>query len=204
MPGRLILTSTLAAVADAIGRPEPRIDATARRNIEPGQEVVALGAEGFFSARWGIIPVGRKNARGRPVMETIINARSETLFTKSAFSGTGRAAIPADGWYEWTGERGRKTAWRIGARDGAVLWFAAISDLWVGPGGLSVRQVAAVTCAPNDDVRDVHHRMGVLLAAADLDGWLTGSEEEAAALLAVPPAGRLKVERAGDVDWSAP
>ena len=41
--------------------------------------------------RWGMIPVGRVNARGRPVMETIVNARSETVFEKSAFQGVGRA-----------------------------------------------------------------------------------------------------------------
>ena len=53
--------------------------------------------------RWGMIPVGRVNARGRPVMETIVNARSETLFEKTAFQGVARCLVPADGWYEWTG-----------------------------------------------------------------------------------------------------
>ena len=51
-----------------------------RYNIQPGQEVVTLTPSGFQKKRWGIIPVGRVNARGRPVMETIINARSETVF----------------------------------------------------------------------------------------------------------------------------
>ena len=62
-------------------------------------------------------------------METIINARSETVFDKSAFEGVGRAVIPVDGWYEWTGEKRRKTAWRIfSGKDGSPLLFAAITD----------------------------------------------------------------------------
>ena len=60
--------------------------------------------------------MGRTNARGRPVMETIVNARSETLFAKSAYRRTSRRCLmPVSGWYEWTGERRRKTRWAIRA-----------------------------------------------------------------------------------------
>ena len=152
--------------------------------------------------RWGIVPVGRVNARGRPVMEQIVNARSETVFDKSAFRGTGRAVIPADGWYEWTGETRRKTAWRIGSADGAVLNFAAITDRWQAPGGPVLMQVAPVTCAPNADVATVHDRMGVLLDPEDIEAWLTGSEDQARALTRPWPAGRLEMVPAGEVDWS--
>ena len=154
--------------------------------------------------RWGIIPVGRKNARGRPVMETIINARSETVFDKSAFDGVGRAVVPADGWYEWTGEPRRKTAWRIRPRDGGLLFFAAIYDVWTAPGGTKVPQVATVTCDPSADIKAIHHRMGVLLRYSDLNRWLSGKVEEASALMRPYPDGELLVEVADDVDWNAP
>ena len=110
--------------------------------------------------RWGIIPVGRVNARGRPVMETIINARAETVFDKTAFDGVCRAVVIVDGWYEWTGEKRRKTAWRIFGD--TPLIFAAITDVWKAPGGKEVKQVATVTCDPNKDIAEIHHRMGVL------------------------------------------
>ncbi len=118
------------------------------------------------------------------------------------FSGTGRAVIPADGWYEWTGEKRRKTAWRIGAADGSVLAFAAITDVWAGPGGVVLPQVAVVTCAPNGDVAKVHDRMGVLLDDEGVARWLLGSDAEAAALMRPWPEGLLSVEPAGAVDWS--
>ena len=152
--------------------------------------------------RWGMIPVGRKNARGRPVMETIINARSETVFDKSTFEGVGRAVVPADGWYEWTGERRKKTAWSISSKDSSLLFFAAIFDVWTGPGGIEVPQVATVTCEPNADVRDIHHRMGVLLTRDQVPVWLGEDEEAAKGMMKPLPDGGLIVSEATDVDWN--
>jgi putative SOS response-associated peptidase YedK len=154
--------------------------------------------------RWGMIPVGRVNARGRPVMETIVNARSETLFDKSAFAGVGRAVLPVDGWYEWTGTARKKTAWRLWAKDGAPLFFAAIRDTWTAPGGQVVAQLATVTCAPNADVAPIHHRMAVILSPADVPVWLDGAQAEAARLMEPWPDGRLDIAPVGDVDWAAP
>ena len=67
-----------------------------------------------------------------------------------------------------------------------------------------VDQVATVTCEPSADVRDIHHRMGVLLRPDQFETWLTGSEEEARALMQPYPNGTLQVEEASDVDWNAP
>lgn len=205
MPGRVFQTQSMEDLARVLDvSPDPVAGEPARRNIAPGQEVVALTAQGLVRMRWGMIPVGRKNARGRPVMETIVNARSETVFDKSAFDGVGRAVLPVEGWYEWTGEKRKKTAWRIRPKDGGLLYFAAISDVWKAPGGLEVAQIATVTCAPNADVRAVHHRMAVILARDDLQTWLTGDAGAAGPLMRPWPDDRLIVEPAGDVDWSAP
>ena len=194
MPGRLFLTRD----------PGLGLDDPPRRNMAPGEELQVLGPDGAARMRWGMIPVGRVNARGRPVMETIINARSETVFDKSAFSGVRRAVVPVDGWYEWTGEKRRKTAWRIARADGGLIWFAAIVDVWKAPGGLQVPQVAMVTCAPSADVRDIHHRMGVILEKAAIPTWLGPNDAAARGLMVPFPDGGLQVSEASDVDWTAP
>ena len=205
MPGRFFLTRPMAELAEQLQvTPDPVADEPPRRNVAPGQEIVVWTAEGLTRMRWGMIPVGRVNARGRPVMETIINARSETVFGKSAFDGVGRAVVPADGWYEWTGKTRRKTAWAITPKTGAPLLFAAITDVWAAPGGRTVPQVATVTCEPSADVREIHHRMGVLLRPEDVATWLTGDEAAAAALMVPWPDGTLDVAKADDVDWSGP
>lgn len=193
MPGRFFLTR------DACGSSDPP-----RMNIAPGQDVITLTADGAQKMRWGMIPVGRVNARGRPVMETIINARSESVFDKSAFADVKRAVVPVEGWYEWTGEARRKQAWRITRKDGKLLYFAAIFDVWDGPGGVQVSQVATITCAPSADVRDIHHRMGVILEKEHLDQWLSEDEETAKAMMKPYADGTLKVEKADDVDWTGP
>ena len=203
MPGRFYLTRPMGEMASALGI-GPLPDQPPRQNISPGEEILTLTSNGPSLMRWGMIPSGRVNARGRPVMETIINARSETVFDKTAFEGVGRAVVPVDGWYEWTGEARRKTAWAIRAKDGAPLLFAAITDTWRAPGGRKVAQVATVTCEPNDDVRPIHHRMGVLLDAEQIDTWLTGSEAEAKALAKPFRVGALDISAATDVDWTAP
>lgn len=203
MPGRVFQTQPVAALAKAFGVPAIS-EEPPRRNIAPGQMVVALTPGGLARMRWGMIPVGRKNARGRPVMETIVNARSETVFDKSAFDGVGRAVLPVEGWYEWTGEKRKKTAWRLRPADGGLLYFAAITDVWTAPGGQEVAQIATVTCAPNADVEPIHHRMAVILEPGDIATWLTGTPEEAAPLMRPWPEGRLVIEPADDVDWAGP
>ncbi|GAA6209637.1 hypothetical protein NBRC116601_29300 [Cognatishimia sp. WU-CL00825] len=203
MPGRLFLTTPLRDIASWFGRdPVDAPENPPRLNMQPGQPLVCLTQDGFQEMRWGIMPVGRVNARGRPVMETLINARSETVFGKSAFAGMGRAAVVVDGWYEWTGAARKKTAWRISGKQ--PLIFAAISDIWTAPGGLEVPQVATLTCEPNADVARVHHRMGVLLRPEDVPLWLGGSVAQVADLLKPWPAGLLCIEPATDVDWQGP
>jgi putative SOS response-associated peptidase YedK len=203
MPGRLFLTTPLAEVAAGLGVTPAFPDQKPRLNIQPGQEVpVVVPGPAIRGMRWGLVPVGRVNARGRPVMETIVNARGETVFDKSAFTGVRRGVVPADGWYEWTGAARRKTAWRISRADGAPLFFAAIWDVWVAPGGRELLQVATVTCDPSEDVRSVHDRMGVILTPETVPVWLSGDESEARALIRPLPAGTLRVEEAAGIDWS--
>ncbi len=205
MPGRFFLTRPLRDVASALMADGLGVLAEpARANIAPGQEIVVYEAGVLKRMRWGILPVARVNARGRPVMETIVNARSETVFQKSAFEGVRRCVVPVDGWYEWTGEARKKTAWRIARKDGGVLFFAAIADTWHGPGGIVVDQVAPLTCEPNDDLRAIHHRMGVILAPDDIELWLNGAVEDVMPLMRPLGEGLLAIGPAEDVDWSAP
>ena len=203
MPGRLFLERPTAEVA-AILSAECALEEPPRRNIAPGQEILVYQDGRLDLQRWGLLPAGRVNARGRPVMDVIVNARSETVFQKSAFEGVKRAVVPADGWYEWTGKARRKTAWRIAPKDDGLLFFAAITDTWSGPGGIQVNQVATVTTEPNADLCDIHHRMGALLKPDEIEQWMTAYPKEAMALLHPYPNGLLKVEKAQNVDWNAP
>ncbi len=202
MPGRYFLTSPMADIATWFGWTGVLPTDGPRRNIAPGETVVIFDAQGLVHARWGLIPVGRVDARGRPVMDQIVNARSETVFDKSAFKGLGRAVVPLDGWYEWTGQVRRKQPWAISSAAGGLMCFAAITDLWTAPNGQAVKQVATLTCEPSGDVRDIHDRMGVILTADQVDLWLNGTQDAVKPLLRPFPDGRLTVRKADGVDWT--
>ncbi|MFQ6547488.1 SOS response-associated peptidase [Aestuariibius sp. 2305UL40-4] len=204
MPGRFFLTSGHAEICTFLCLSEQGAADPPRLNIAPGEELCCRVEDRLERMRWGLIPQGRTNARGRPVMEVIVNARSETLFAKSAFQGVRRCIVPVNGWYEWTGETRRKTAWSIKPKDGGLLAFAAIYDVWHGPGGVEVPQFATVTCEPNADVKDIHHRMGVILAPDDFDTWLFEKEEAVQELMRPWPDGALLVEKAVDLGPDGP
>ncbi len=131
------------------------------------------------------------------MLETIVNARGETLFAKSAFAGLARGLLPAGGWYEWTGQgRRRRQRWAIRAPGQPVIALAAVWDVWQAPGGTEVASFATVTCAPSAEVAAVHDRMPVILDPAAWPIWLGEAEGDPAALLRPPPDGALSVEPA--------
>lgn len=201
MPGRVFLSDTPAATAAALSARPRAAESGPRPDAAPGESLPVLiaedGARVLCDMRWSMVMSGRVNARGRPVMETIVNARSETVFEKSAFAGTGRAVLPVGGWYEWTGKARAKTRWRISDPAQPLLLFAAIFDVWTGPGGVRVYQMATLTCAPNSDLAPIHHRMPVILPPEAVDLWLGPEGAEAVTPLLVPwPDGRLSIEKA--------
>ncbi|MEM8554964.1 MAG: SOS response-associated peptidase family protein [Pseudomonadota bacterium] len=192
MPGRLFLSHSVEDVGLAMSSSDvPHL--VTGQNLSPGMTLGGLTTDGWVLMRWGLMPSGRTNARGRPVMENLVNIRSETAFTKSAFDGLQRALVPASGWYEWTGQTRRKSVWQIARRDGEPVVFAALTHTWNGPGGVQVPQVAILTCDPSPDVAVYHNRMGVALGLEAQAGWLAGADP--ASGLRVPKAGQFKVTR---------
>ena len=196
MPHHFLLDATPSAVAEAFSLPSD--GAPAWREAAPGGvvPVVAGAPRRFVPMRLGMIPMGRQNARRRPVLETILNARGETLFAKSAFAGLARGLLPVGGWYEWAGEGRRRRRWAVRAPGRPVIALAAVWDVWLAPGGAEVASFATVTCAPSAEVAAVHDRMPVIVEPGDWPLWLGEAEGEPATLLHAPPDGTLVVEPA--------
>jgi len=76
--------------------------------------------------RWGIAaPWSEPGSNPRP----LINARSETLFTKPTFKHLAvehRAVIPVNGFYEWERSGELRIPWYVQARDLPAMLFAAV------------------------------------------------------------------------------
>jgi len=84
---------------------------------------------------------------------------------------SGRAIVPANGWYEWTGEKGSKQPWHIHRVDRAPLYLAALvgngNDESKTAGGFTI-----VTAAAEGGLLDVHDRRPVVLRAEDAAMWM--------------------------------
>jgi putative SOS response-associated peptidase YedK len=173
----------------------------ARYNVAPTQAapIVRLAADGpreLAMLRWGLVPHWAKDAS---IASRLINARAETVTEKPAFRDAfrhRRCLVPADGFYEWREEAGKRQPFRIGMKGGAPFAFAGLWESWTakaaaGPvaAGETVETFAIVTTDANAKLRPIHPRMPVILAPGAYDAWLDASvpAEDACALLGPYP-----------------
>ena len=202
MCGRYLITTSFEAMARLFDAElEPLGPDAPRPNVSPTQAVpVVVSGDGFrriAPMRWGLVPPWAKRLGDGPLM---INARAETIAEKPAFRTAvreRRCLIPADGFYEWKGEKGRKTPFVIRPRAGGVMAFAGIWGEWRGPDA-TIPTCAIVTCAANATVSAVHERMPVVIAPEDFALWLGEEGPGAAALMTPAPEDALEVAPADE------
>lgn len=102
---------------------------------------------------------------------TIINARQETVeekpLFKSAFAHT-RCVIPTTGFYEWSHTPSGKAKDKyLFFEDTPLLWLAGLWKVIEG-----VPYYAVLTTGANDSMKDVHHRMPVIVGMDDIEAYL--------------------------------
>jgi putative SOS response-associated peptidase YedK len=99
-----------------------------------------------------------------------------------------RCLIPADGFYEWKGEEGRKQPYYIRLKTGEPMALAGVWETWTGPNGEELETAAIVTTTANRQLSAIHHRMPVIVPPEAFDFWLDCDkvDAETAATLIVP------------------
>ncbi|MBX7135568.1 MAG: SOS response-associated peptidase [Fimbriimonadaceae bacterium] len=145
-------------------------------NIAPSEDApaVLLNKEGhrtFLPLTWGLVPHWAKDPGGGARM---INARSETVREKPAFRDAfarRRCLIPADGFFEWRDENGKKAPYFITRLDHRPFAMAGIWDRWKDD-STTLRTCSILTTEPNRKVAELHNRMPVILHERDFDLWL--------------------------------
>jgi putative SOS response-associated peptidase YedK len=179
MCGRFTLAASpteLAALFDLDGASLPAL--APRYNIAPTQSIAAVraapadGRRELVLLRWGFIPAWAKDPSGGA---PLINARSETAADKPTFRAAfrrRRCLVPADGFFEWHTENGKKQPYYFTLADGAPFAIAGLWERWQAPTGDVVESCTLLTTEANDLVRPLHDRMPVILAPADYPLWL--------------------------------
>ena len=171
-----------------------------RYNVAPTQPVpivrLAEGEREFALVRWGLIPAWVKDPKD---FSLLINARGESVNDKPAFRNAmkrRRCLFPADGFYEWKQEGGRRKAFCARPTGGGPIAFAGLWETWIGPNGEEMETAAIVTTRANKTMGAVHDRAPVIVPPEQFDFWLECSkvDELAAAELLVPaPEGAMEV-----------
>jgi putative SOS response-associated peptidase YedK len=148
------------------------------------------GVRSFALMRWGLIPAWVKDPH---TFSLLINARGETIGEKPAFRNAmrrRRCLFPADGFYEWKAEIGRKRPFCIRPRNGQPVAFAGLWETWTGPNGEEIDTACIVTTAANRLLAPIHDRMPAVIAPEAFDLWLDCAKVEAeiaAGLIAPAP-----------------
>jgi putative SOS response-associated peptidase YedK len=191
MCGRYLITSAPEAIRNLFRYAEEP-DFPPRYNIAPTQPVpivrLAAGARAFALVRWGLIPAWVKEPNA---FSLLINARGETVGDKPAFRNAmryRRCLFPADGFYEWKSEGGRKRPFCIRARDGKPVAFAGLWETWAGPHGEEIDTACIVTTAANRTLAPLHDRMPVVIAPDAFDFWLDPQVDALMASALIAPA----------------
>lgn len=176
----------------------------ANYNVAPTTEVYALISQQvershFLSLsifNWGLVPSWAKDKTKAAGM---INARCETLTQKPSFRNLiarNRCVIPMQGFYEWSitntnTSRPTKQAHYVSRADGEAMTVAGLWSTWIDPNRQQVdsaspsilRTCTIITTDANDSLRQIHHRMPVILERDTVAQWLNPSDPSPLGLL---------------------
>lgn len=152
-----------------------RSQAEGRFNVSPGTYRPIMHIEGrdlvIDDVHWGYRSAwAEKSGQIRMAINTrldkITNRYWKPLLTR------GRILVPANGWYEWTGEKGSKQPWHIHRSDGSPVYLAALAKIAPDNEFKASNGFTIVTADAEAGMLDVHDRRPVVLSPSDAALWL--------------------------------
>lgn len=199
----------VAAQGDELGNAEP-LPAIFPKTMAP---IVAEGPDGdrwMRNAHWGFVLPQVSKRTSQPIQpKAVNNARDDKLrnsrFWTQSFE-TRRCLIPATSYCEAKGLRPATYVWfgMLGDADRPPFAFAGIWQAFKGAYGADDNQrefltSSMVTSTPNSLTRDTHpDRMPVILDPDDYSTWLSGTPDQAFALIKPFPADRMVIHQRGE------
>jgi len=195
MCGRFFLDASAGDIIEHYNAPPPNLF-TARYNIAPTTPVLAFGLGKFDLYRWGLIPSWAKDPS---IGNRMFNARAETVAEKPSFRNAykrRRCLVPANGFYEWRLENGRKQPYCCHI-DHQLFSMAGVWEHWQDAEGNEIQSCALLTTDARGAMQELHQRMPVYIAPRDYADWLDCRADD------TTTADRLLVETAPDYEYYA-
>ncbi len=145
-------------------------------NIAPGHNVVSLINDGtkyrVGVLKWGFVPEWSNDEK---IGYKMINARSETITSKPAFSKSfiqRRCIIIADGFFEWYRTTSTKTPYYFYLKDKKIFGFAGLWTVFNRDDGTKLYTCTIITTKANTLMQEIHDRMPVILTEESAKIWL--------------------------------
>jgi putative SOS response-associated peptidase YedK len=185
MCGRFVISSPLDIIKSSFAIDVTNEDVIPNYNVCPTQLIPSIlnhnGKNILTKMHWGLVPSW---AIDKSVAVRMINARSETISEKPSFRNAfkkRRCLIPAEGYYEWKGEKGNKQPYYITSTTGVLVAFAGLWERWTdkeSPDSSPLVSCTIVTTAAIPLIEHIHTRMPVILAPQYYEAWLNPKLED--------------------------
>ncbi len=191
MCGRFVVFSNLEQLKQHFPIDKALSETTPNYNVAPTQEILAIirqdGSNVLEILHWGLVPHWAKDISTGYKM---INARSESIATKPSFRGAfkkRRCLIPADGFYEWTGEKGNKQPVFITLPDEKPFAFAGLWETWNDKDHQDApyRSCTIITREASPCLKDIHDRMPSILHPDTYDAWVDADNHDTKGLMEI-------------------
>jgi putative SOS response-associated peptidase YedK len=188
MCGRFVGFSSLDELMSIFPIDKAACEVVANFNVAPSQQVLAIarreGQNWLDRFHWGLVPFWAKDVS---IGGKMINARSESIAEKPSYRAAfkkRRCLILADGFYEWTGEKGRKQPVFITLTDKKPFAFAGLWETWnqKGTARSTYKSCTIITTRASESIRQLHHRMPVILKPQVFEPWLDPQHQDTAEL----------------------
>jgi putative SOS response-associated peptidase YedK len=187
MCGRFVGYRKLEELQEFFPIDRANCDVSANFNVAPSQEILAIfnhqGENWLDRFHWGLVPFWAKDPS---IGNRMINARAETVAEKPSFKNAfkkRRCLIIADAFYEWKGPRGQKQPMLITLPDKKPFAFAGLWESWRKiESETPYRSCTIITTEASKSIRDIHHRMPVILKPEAYTNWLNPENQDIADL----------------------
>jgi len=149
-------------------------------NCAPSQNLAVISnmeAKKLSFFRWGLIPFWAKDEK---FGNKLINSKSETITEKPSFKNSfrqKRCLVICNGFYEWKKENNKKTPYRIFLKNNELFSMAGIWDTWKDDEDRPINSFSIITTTPNSLMKNIHHRMPVILRKEDEKKWLEKTDQ---------------------------
>ncbi len=185
MCGRFVQYSPVETVQQIFNIGTVSFEVVPNYNVAPTQKILTVikhdNENKLEKFHWGLVPFWAKDVT---IGSRMINARAETVSQKPSFRNAfrkRRCLIHADGFYEWKGEKGNKQPYYVSIPSGEPFAFSGLWETWTykeSDEESVYKSCTIITTAASGAIREIHHRMPVILNPDLYKKWLNAEMQD--------------------------